>query len=143
MVVSALAKEFDDTAAAVLASKVSNSKWKPVDRLIAEHLGLDPDDVYSATVSKSGNLDVRFGQSPRARRAPIAVAMFDDDEQVELGRIAESAGRHLKSNAPRDIVLVFMQTAGGWMMAALFHRAGSAPPATLLSAWPAAMVISV
>lgn len=143
MAPTTLAQEFDDTAGAVDPTRVSNSKWRPVDRLIAEQLGLDAGDVYTTTVSKGGNLDVRFGQSPRARRTAVGVAMFDDDDQVALGHIADSAVRHLERSAVKDLVVLFMRSRGVWVLAAVFHRAGSTAPSALLSAWPNATVVSV
>jgi hypothetical protein len=138
---SALATEFDQASGSVVSSLVSVSKWRPVQDLIAEALAVDPGDVYVATVSKAGNLGVRFGQSKRARDASVAIAMYDDNDPVELQRIVSSAETKF-AEEDRDLVLVFASGRQWSLIALVKHTSDPVPPA-LAAAWPAATVLSM
>jgi len=137
-----LAKELDETARSIDPSRVSVSKWNPVRDVLAEAIGVDPTDVYVATVSKAGNYGVRFGQSRGAREADIAVAMYPDSDPVELDRILRSAETRF-AEEDRRFVLVFASQRSQWSLRALLKgRADSVPPA-VAAAWPAATVVNV
>lgn len=137
-----LAKELDETARSIDPSRVSVSKWNPVRDLLAEAIGVDPTDVYVATVSKAGNYGVRFGQSRGAREADIAVAMYPDSDPVELDRILRSAEMRL-SEEDRRFVLVFAFQRSQWSLRALLKSRAEPVPAAVAAAWPAATVVNV
>ena len=139
---SSLAAELDETAASIDPSRVSVSKWNPVRDLLAEAIGVDPTDVYVATVSKAGNYSVRFDQSRGAREADVAVAMYPDSDPAELDRIVRSAETRF-AVGDRRFVLVFAFQQSQWSLRALLKDGSDAVPPALAAAWPAATVVSV
>lgn len=63
-------------------SDPSTTKFNDLRDLLAEAMGLQPDKVYVATVSKPGNLDVRFNQGSAIRKKPqlgLAIVPNPDD----------------------------------------------------------------
>lgn len=137
-----LADEFERRAAPVVPSLTSNTKWEPIDALLAEELGLAEDDVYTSTVSKAGNLSVRAEQSKNAG-ASVVVVMWTGKNQRDLDRTVAAAHVHC---ADRDLVLVAARSMisdnvgrGKWTVRAIMPSAS--PPSVLTAAWPAATVI--
>src|SRR5947209_18482004 len=110
------ASQFAAKAVNVNAEEPSTSKWKGVRDLFAEDLGIDPDDVYVATISKPGNVSVRFGQSEAARSADVLIAMH-------TGRSSELEGTIealCRVAAPRGRVGVITANGpGGWSVVAV------------------------
>ena len=135
---SSLASDVAATAAPIDPTKVSISKWRPVEGVLAEALHLDPEDVYGATISKPGNLSVRVGQSPRGRAAPVVLLMYTGDGD-ELEQCVAAAVNHC---ADRDLALLFAEGTQGWTLAAILQPPGATVPAALAAAYPAASVIS-
>jgi hypothetical protein len=133
---SSLASEIRRLAQRVQSDETSTTNWRPIELAVAEALGMRAYDVYASTVSKSGNLSVRMDQSPRARAAPVFVAMFTGPRSDE-DRCVEAARRH---GAGRSLVLVFADDAQGKTLLAIVKPRGQAVPATLASAYPGAGV---
>src|SRR5262245_24068497 len=83
-------------AAGIDPTKVSNTKWLPVDAVVAEALQLPPDDVYTCTISKSGNVGVRFRQSDRAESASVVVAAYNGSSSDLESSIEAAISRHAR-----------------------------------------------
>ena len=136
-----LAKEFSKRADKVDPSLTSNTKWEPIDKLIAEALGLDDEEVYTATVSKAGNLSVRTTQSKTAG-ASVIVAMWTGEKQGrhDFDRTVKAAGEHL---ADRDLALLARREDGktGWEIIVSMSANGKMP-SVIAKAWPAATALS-
>jgi hypothetical protein len=71
-------EQFAAKAARVDPSATSTTKWRGVRDLVAEGVRLDPGDVYVATISKPGNVRVRFLQSVVANAGSLLLAMHTD-----------------------------------------------------------------
>lgn len=140
---SVLSAEFARVAAPVDPSKPSTTKWDPVSRLIAEALHVPEHDVYTATVSKAGNLSVRTEQSKRAvaSTAPIVVVMWTGPDDGDFDRTVTAAQAHLSS---RTAVLVARRVgpSSKWTMVTVLSPSG-AVPAAIATAWPKATGMSL
>jgi hypothetical protein len=138
---AAFAAEFMRRADAVNPSLTSNTKWEPLDKLVAEALGRDDEDVYTATISKAGNLSVRTEQSKTAG-ASVIVAMWTGENQgpSDFDRTIIAIRKHL---ADRDLVLVAQRANGlsGWGIVVSLSANGKMP-AIVAEAWPAAIALS-
>lgn len=142
MSASVLATKFRDLADRVNPSLTSNTKWEPIDKLMAEALGLDDEDVYAVTVSKAGNLSVRTTQSKTAG-ASVVIVMWTGEAQrspYDFDRTVEAARGHL---ADRDLVLVARRSEGlaGWEIVVAMSSTGKIP-GVIASAWPSATALS-
>jgi hypothetical protein len=127
--------------ASVDPSAPSVSKWRPLRDLLAEALGLNQEDVYVATVSKAGNFDVRFGQSPGARDASVHVAMCNATPERDISGTVKAAESSV-ATGDADMVLIFDQVKN-WSMVALVKRVAHPVPPALAAAYSAASVVSV
>ena len=138
---AAFAAEFMRRADAVNPSLTSITKWEPLDKLIAEALGRDDEDVYTATISKAGNLSVRTEQSKTAG-ASVIVAMWTGENQgpSDFDRTIIAIRKHL---ADRDLVLVAQRANGlsGWGIVVSLSANGKIP-VIVAEAWPAAIALS-
>jgi hypothetical protein len=123
----------------VAPSEVSTTKWRPLADVVAEALRRPPGDVYATTVSKPGNLGVRFVQSEAALMAPI-VAVIYTGLPGELNRCIEAAIRR-QSSRPRDLIL-FFQPSSGWQLAAVVKPRAVPLPAVIAGAGPSAVIDS-
>jgi len=136
-----LAKEFSKRADKVDPSLTSNTKWEPIDRLMAEALGRDDEDVYTATVSKAGNLSVRTTQSKTAG-ALVIVVMWTGEKQGrhDFDRTVKAAAKHL---ADRNLVLLARRRDDetGWEIVVSMSANGKMPR-VIAKAWPAATALS-
>jgi hypothetical protein len=131
------ASQFAATAAKVNPEAPSTSKWKGVRNLFAEGVGLHPAEVYVATISKPGNVSVRFGQSEAARSADVLVAMHTGTLPEVEGTI--EAMRRVA--APRGRVgVIGVRDLGGWSVAAVVGPAGDSTAAAIVSASPNAVL---
>jgi hypothetical protein len=138
---AALAAEFMRRADPVNPSSKSNTKWHPVNMLLAEVLGREDEDVYAATVSKAGNLSVRTEQSKTAD-AFVIVVMWTGENQGpnDFDSTITAIRKHL---ADRDLVFVARRAndLSGWGIVASLS-ANSKMPAIVAEAWPAAIALS-
>lgn len=129
--------QFAAKAAKVDAGAPSTSKWNGVRDLLAEDVGLDPDEVYVATISKPGNASVRFGQSQAARSADVLVAMYTGSAS-EVEATIEALRRVA---APQGRVGVIATNAGGWSVAAVIGPHGDSTAAAIASSNPHAVLL--
>lgn len=90
---SKFARQFHDKAARVNPAAPSVSKWNGVRNLLAEEVGKPPAEFYVSTISKPGNVTVRFDQSDEARNAPVLVGMYTKASELDRAtkRLAQLA----------------------------------------------------
>src|SRR2546425_5475681 len=96
---SNLARDVRQVTAGIDPARTSTTKWNPLRDVLAEALHEAPRDIYPTTVSKAGNIPVRFRQSDRAG-APIVVAVYTGPGSNDLANTinqakARAAGRRL------------------------------------------------
>lgn len=109
-------EQFAAKAAKVDPSLSSTTKWHGVRDLVAEEVGFDSGNVYVATISKPGNVTVRFGQSNAANAGALLLAMHTDKPRAlegtirALGRLAAerdaSAAVASRENGHWEIVAI-------------------------------------
>lgn len=136
-----LAAEIKRVAAEIQASKVSNTKWGPIEDLIAEATHVAEDDVYAATVSKPGNLSVRMNQSDLALDADVFVAMYTGADD-EMERCVTSAVKRCRKQN-RRFVLILADQGKGMELVVVVKQPTEGVPSELAAAYPAASVLDV
>jgi len=133
------AKHFANRAGKVNPSAPSTTNWNGVRDLLAEELGREPEEVYVSTVSKPGNVSVRFKQSDAAQGGPVLLAMHTDKAK-KLGKTIEALR---KIAAPRGaFAAVAAQGDDGWRIVGMVADEGEANADVLLEHYPQAMVVS-
>jgi hypothetical protein len=137
---SSLARLLDSRLATVDFSKTSTSKFRDagVNQLIAEILKVPPQEIYATTVSKEGNLKVRFEQSTAARQAPIGVAVVTESEALESSVLSGTVLVGLGQK--RAILFCSREPSGGWSVAAVIELGEGELAARVLSEFPSARV---
>lgn len=115
----------------------STTKYQAIDRLFEQLLGLPAGSVYSASVSKPGNLKVRFLQSNRAASSPVWVAVVE--EAVEhLDGCVQAAQPLIGPTHPSACVLVGEAASGDdWQVLAVVEPMGGPIGGRLRYHWPA------
>jgi hypothetical protein len=136
--VGGISEHIGQRAQRINPSAPSTTNWWPVRELIAEAIGLEPEDVYVSTISKPGNLKPRSEQSQRGVSSKILAGMYTGDLN-ELDRCVTSAVKRCRE---RNLtILLFADHGQGFSLAAII-KPGSAPlPSTLATEYPAASVI--
>ncbi|HEX6666983.1 MAG TPA: hypothetical protein VF081_10365 [Solirubrobacterales bacterium] len=133
-------QQLADKAARVHTEAPSTTKWNGVRNLIAEQVGLGPDDVYVTTISKPENVSVRFFQSKRVFRASVLVAMHTDAPE----NIPGTTKALLEIAAERDAsALVATRDGDDWSIVAILKRSGDKLLEPLAKACPTAVVLPV
>jgi hypothetical protein len=112
-------------------SAPSNQQKRSLDSFFADQLSISSDLVYTVSVSKAGNLKVRFDQSERGRRSKVAVALLGSGDELEasLRAAAPFVGRGRKD----AVVLVAEHETDGWGVVGLVEE-GAGPVWSELSA---------
>jgi hypothetical protein len=123
-------------AAGIDPARVSNTKWLPVEAVVAEAIQRPEGDFYMCTVSKSGNVPVRFQQSDRAVAAKVVLVAYNGPTNQLDSSIEAAIARHTKQ--PRDLVLFFLWP--GWSLAVAIKSRGSHLPPVIASAGPFAVI---
>jgi hypothetical protein len=132
-------QQFAAKAARVNTSITSTTNWYGVRDLIAEHLELEPEQVYVVTISKPGNVRPRFFQ-PGASRARLLVAMHTDADEKVPATVA--AVKQLV--AERGVgAAVATRDAGEWSTVAVLHPRGDRRFEDLAKCYPEAVVLPV
>lgn len=136
---SDFAHHFAARAAKVNPSAPSTTNWNGVRDLLAEELGREPEDVYVSTVSKPGNVSVRFKQSDAAQGRQVLLAMHTDKPK-NLGKTIKALR---KIAAPRGaFAAVAARGDGGWRIVGLVAEPDEPDTEALLQHYPQAMVVS-
>lgn len=129
----------DDLAALVPTAEAraepSNALKLEIDRFFGDLLGLDATAVYTTTVSKPGNLTVRFGQSNRARSAAVPVAMIEKPEDLE--GVLRAAETHVGPGRRRAVLVVGETPGNGWGVQAIVEPRHGPFTSMLQRHWPA------
>ena len=133
------ATQFAAKAAKVSTEEPSVSKWRGIRNLFAEDLGIDPDRIYVTTISKPGNVSVRFGQSEAARSADVLVAMHTD-RPAELEGTIEAVRRVAAARHGR-VGVVAAAAPGGWTVVAVLGPLGHATASAITSSNPSAVLL--
>lgn len=122
------AKQFDSKAGKVNPSAPSVSNWNGVRDLIAEEAGLDAKELYVSTISKPGNITVRFKQSDRARKAPVLFAMYTKSTELDraTNRLTELTAERgcqgvvaASDNGTWEVVAIMVSSPGEQLASAL------------------------
>lgn len=133
------AHHFATRAGKVNPSAPSTTNWNGVRDLLAEELGREPEDVYVSTISKPGNVSVRFKQSDAAQDGPVLLAMHTD-EAKNLARTLEALRKIV---APRGaFAAVAARGHDGWQIVGMIVEEGEPDAAALLEHYPHAIVVS-
>lgn len=115
----------------------STAQKLQIDRFFGELLGLDPRLVYTTTVSKPGNLTVRFTQSNRANAAAVPVALIENSGDLQA---VLDAAEHFVGPGRRRAVLVIGETpANGWGVQAIVEPPYGPYTDIIRSLWPDAI----
>lgn len=132
------AQHFAAKAAKVDAGEPSTTKWNGVRDLVAEELGVRPEDVYVSSISKPGNVTVRLDQSKNARGASVLVAMHTDSPATLRGTVGRTES---VASARGAVAFVAADGGTGWAIEAIIAPIGSPHPATIGSSYPSALLI--
>ncbi len=133
------AQHFAARARKVNTSAPSTTKWNGVRDLLAEELGRESEDVYVATISKPGNVSVRFKQSDAAQGGPVLLAMHTDRAK----NLAKTIEALRKIAAVRGaFAAVAAQGDEGWRIVGMVAEDDESDAATLLEHYPQAIVVS-
>ena len=133
------AHHFATRAEKVNPSAPSTTNWNGVRDLLAEELGREPEDVYVSTISKPGNVSVRFKQSDAAQGGPVLLAMHTD-EAKNLTRTLEALRKIVASRGA--FAAVAARGHGGWKIVGMIADEGEPDAAALLEHYPHAIVVS-
>ena len=132
-------ENFAAKAAKVNTSITSTTNWNGVRDLIAEHLGLEPKQVYVVTISKPGNVRPRFFQ-PGASGASLLVGMHTD----AADKLPATVTATKQLAAERGVgAAVAVRQEGEWSVVAVFHPRGDGTFKDLANCYPEAVVLPV
>jgi hypothetical protein len=130
--------QFAAKAKGVMAGSPSTSHWQGVEGLVTEFLGVDQNIVYASTISKPGNVSVRFDQSKSARRGKYLLGMYTGD----LAELEGAVEPMRKLAEERDGVAALAACEStDWEIVAIAARRGSAEAAALIGEFPGAVQI--
>jgi hypothetical protein len=135
---SKLREHIRAAAAPVDPSAPSVSKWWPVRDLLAEAMGLPPDEIYVATVSKPGNLKVRSEQSQRGTGAKVLGGMYTGRTDQLEQCLRSAKARCLERNL---MILIFVDEGRGFDMIAVVKQTSMRMPSMLASTYPTASML--
>ena len=133
-------ENFAAKAAKVKTGIPSNTSWHGVRNLIAEQVGLEPEDVYLTTISKPANVSVRFFQSKAVFRSSLLVAMHTDSSATVPGTV-----RALREIAVERGVsaAVAIREDGEWLVVEILCQPADKAAEELSRCYPAATAVSI
>jgi 5-methylcytosine-specific restriction enzyme B len=119
MAALAVPDELDRIIRDVLAGSPQNAnRLRPVDRRLAELLGLDPEKVRAKVVDDAGVVENRLGEGGIVNRQPDLVAiLLSNDAQLE--RTAEKVARLTGPGTNIGAAAIFVDVDQGWEIATL------------------------
>jgi hypothetical protein len=132
-----LAAQIKERASTIDSSATSTTKWHPIANLLAEAIGLEPEDLYVFTVSKPGNLKPKSEQ-PGSTDAKVLVGMYTGNPN-EMEQTVESAEKRCKERGLP--VLIFDNHGGGFALEVVVKLAGTAMMPTLAAEYPTVSII--
>jgi hypothetical protein len=133
-------EQFAAKAARVKTGLPSTTNWHGVRNLLAEEVGVAPEDIYVSTISKPANVSVRFFQSKAVFRASVLVAMHTGDPATVPGTVKAMQG----IAAERGVVaVVATPEEEGWVIVAILRPSGDTRLESLAESCPEAVVVPV
>jgi hypothetical protein len=133
------AQHFATRAATADPAAPSVSNWNGVRDLLAEESGFTSKEVYVSTISKPGNITVRFNQSEAARTASLLVAMYTGPSQLE--RAVERLFDMVARRGCRGVVAAY--EGDNWKIVALLVQGVEDPLVeAITSTFPDAVVLT-
>lgn len=117
----------------------SATKYARVDEFFGHVLGEPVERVYTAGVSKPGNVKVRATQSPRARAARYLVLVVEDGHDKDnLARSVTAATQLVAPGGPKAVIVVAESTAAGndWEVRAVVEPDGGPVLPLMAAKWP-------
>ena len=109
---SELAANFERLLRPINHGTTSTTKYREFERYLGESLGIPVRDIYTTTVDKPGNFDVRMTQSVRARDARLRVALLPHPH--DLADVRRLAARIARDRDPGSGVLLVCDEPTGW-----------------------------
>ncbi|HEU4738544.1 MAG TPA: hypothetical protein VFS54_05610 [Solirubrobacterales bacterium] len=133
-------ESFATKAAKVKTGIPSTTNWHGTRNLIAEQVGVEPEDVYVTTISKPENVSVRFFQSKAVFRASLLIAMHTDAPATVPGTV-----RALREIAVEREVSAAVATIedGKWSVVEILSQPGDEAAEELARCYPEATVVSI
>lgn len=132
--------QFAAKAARVETGIPSTTNWHGVRDLLAEEVGVPPQEIYVSTISKVANVSVRFFQSRAVFRASVLVAMHTGDPATVPGTVkamqAIAAERGVSA-------LVATPEEGKWAIVAILRPSGDPRLEPLAESYPEAVMVAV
>jgi 5-methylcytosine-specific restriction protein B len=117
----------------------SSSRLRPVDRRIAELLGLDPESVRAKVVDDAGVVENRLGEGGVVNRKPeLVVILLAQAPQLE--RVVEKVARLTGPGTNIGAAAIFVDGAGRWSLASVVEPAGGTIETQVRAWYPDAAV---
>jgi ABC-type lipoprotein export system ATPase subunit len=104
----------DEALASVDHSATSVTKYRPFEDTLSRLIEIPAEDIYTAYISKAGNVSVRFDQSPRSRSAEVIVALVAPMNDEPVSRSVEALKRQCLKRGPQTEAVVFTRRSGKW-----------------------------
>lgn len=117
----------------------SSSRLRPVDRRLAELVGLDPEKVRAKVVDDAGVVENRLGEGGIVNRRPDFVAILLANE-AQLDRTAEKVARLTGPGTNIGAAAIFVDVDQGWEITTLIAPEGNAVEAKVRGWYPEATV---
>ena len=108
--------------------------------MIAEHLGLEPKEVYVTTISSPSNVRPRFFQSEGATDASVLVGMCSGDPEQASAIVAATKKIAAKRSVP---AVLAMRKGSEWSVAVILRPRGDGVLDPLTEAYPEALMLPV
>lgn len=140
MTIQSFPEQFAAKAARVQTDRTSTTNWNGVRDLIAEQAGLQPKQVYVATISKPGNVGPRFFQSKGALKASLLVAMHTDDPERIPQTVAAMKGVAVERGVS---AVVAVREGGTWSVVVILRPSEDGNLDRLAGWFPEAVVLPV
>lgn len=118
----------------------SATKYLPVDRVVADLLGVDPSLVYTTGLSKPGNVSVRATQSDRARRSRYLVGVVENAQLPgQFEGTIDKASRFVGPGLKAAAILLRESALGAndWGAGAVVEAPGGPVYPAVAALWPA------
>jgi 5-methylcytosine-specific restriction enzyme B len=128
--------ELDRTIRDALAGPPqSSTRLRPVDRRLAELLGLDPEKVRAKVVDDAGVVENRLGEGGIVNRQPDLVAILLSNDAA-LDRTAEKVARLTGPGTNIGAAAIFVDIDQGWEIAMLIAPEGNGLEANIRNWYP-------
>ena len=113
----------------------SSTRLRPVDRRLAELLGLDPEKVRAKVVDDAGVVENRLGEGGIVNRKPDLLAILLSND-AQLDRAAEKVARLTGPGTNIGATAIFVDIDQGWEIATLIAPEGNGLEAEVRAWYP-------